>query len=234
MTELRVYCRNGVYTQDTSISNKVKSIIVDESCKKLGTYSLGLTFLENVTLPNTLIEIEDDAFHSTKISKIFIPKSVTILHPNNPFNYMPYLERIDVDQKNLNFASNNGILFSKNFDHLIHYPMQIKSPIYKAPPTVRYINPYAFHAHAYIETIVFHDKILEMREGSFWKTQKLKRIMIPYNFSQPKLLKDAFLESSFIFPDNVMFYAYIKETCIFIRDSISYRFEISLIFLIIS
>lgn len=186
--------------------------------------------LENVALPNTLIEMEDDVFKNSKIVNLFIPKSVTILYQNNPFNYMPYLERIDVDPSNPKFASNNGILFSKNFDLLIHYPMHITSPLYIVPRTVRYINPYSFNQHQFIETIIFHGRILELRVGCFHKTTNLKSILIPNRFSLPKNLVNSFHDSNFTFPDNVTFYSDILETCKFIRN----KFDLQYISLFIS
>ena len=230
MTELRVYCSDGVYTFNASISNQYKSIIVDESCSKLDSNSLHLSFLEHVTLPNTLTEIGDDCFKESQIVELNIPKSVTNLNQNNQFNFMSKLERIIVEEGNPNYASNNGILFSSNFDQLLHYPGHIVSPIYVVPQSVRYIGSYAFYAHEYIETLVFHDKILEFRSGAFQFSTKLKNIRIPSECPLPNNIGDPFYQSSFKFPYNVTFYVDIIPTCRMIKDCSSIRFYISFIF----
>lgn len=229
-----MYCTDGVYKRDESISDQTRAIIIDESCTKLSVNAFQLSFLEQIRLPDTLIEIEDDAFVNSKIKTLFIPKSTTILSFVNPFNFMPYLERIDVDPNNPNYSSNNGILFSKNFDQLIHYPMHITSPLYVVPRSVRFINPYCFFQHEFIETVIFHDKILELRECCFCDCRSLKTIMIPNKFELPKNLTGSFLYSTFRFPDNVLFYFDIFKTCGFLKNQFDFHLIIASIFLIIS
>ena len=208
-----VSCTDGIYRYNSSIQNQAKSIIIDKTCTKLSFNSLNFTFLEHVTLPNTLIEIEDDVFVGAKIKELLIPASTRLLSYANPFNSIFSLECINVDPNNPKYSSLNGILFSKNFDQLIHYPLQIKSPIYIVPRTVRYLNPYSFTDHQLLQTLIFHDRILELREGCFKFSQSLKSIMIPNKFSLPQNLTNSFLSSNFHFPEDVTFYDDIIRTC---------------------
>lgn len=213
LSEIVAFCTDGIYRRNLSIPSQTKSIIIDKSCSKLAINSLELSSLEEVRLPNTLIEIEDNVFINSKIKKLFIPKSTIILNFNNSFNFMPYLERIDVDPNNPCYTSKDGILFSKGFDQIIHYPMHITSPLYIVPRAVRFINPYCFLQHEYITTLIFHDKILELRQNCFRYCQSLKIIMIPNKFSLPKNLTNSFIYSNFHFPEDIVFYDDISESC---------------------
>lgn len=147
---------------------------------------------------------------------------------------MPNLERINVDPSNPKYASVDGILFSKNLDQLIHYPRRITNSLYIIPRSVRYINPFCFHQQQYIETIVFHDQVLEFREGAFRLCKNIKSIMIPNKYALPKKLTNAFLDTNFSFPDNITFYFAIWQTCKFIHNKFDLHFIIPFITILLS
>ena len=122
MPELTLYCPDELLRWQENVTNDTTSIIVHESCKILGSNSLNYPNLESVTLPDTLERIEDDPFTNVPLKSLFIPRDVNYMNEANPFNLLPFLERIDVDENNQYFASIDGVLYDKGITKLIEYP----------------------------------------------------------------------------------------------------------------
>jgi hypothetical protein len=77
--------------------------------------------LTSVTIPDTIIEIRQNAFNSTQISSIYIPKNVSLIG-QNVFSNCYFLTSITVDIDNEIYSSDSGILYNKEQTTLIVYP----------------------------------------------------------------------------------------------------------------
>ena len=79
---------------DLGITENIKSVIVGEGITSIGSYAF--TLFKNaasVSLPSTLKKIGHDAFHSTGITEITIPESVTEIS-QNAFFYSNKLTKV--------------------------------------------------------------------------------------------------------------------------------------------
>ena len=76
--------------------------------------------LEKITLPENSTAIHKDAFSKSKIRSLFIPKNVYEI--DEDFHSCDHLERIDVDPDNLDYSSDDGILYNKHKAALIFCP----------------------------------------------------------------------------------------------------------------
>ncbi len=93
--------------------------------------------LTAVTLPDTIEYIADEAFdYCRSLTQITIPASVVGMG-QDVFNSCIQLETITVAEGNPNFISVDGVLFSKNMEHLYCYPSAKKDTSYVIPAQTR-------------------------------------------------------------------------------------------------
>lgn len=132
--------------------------------------------LTEINLPPGLLRIEDDAFtNATSLSNVVLPESVehigvraffvtglrTVRIPAGvqtigaiAFSICRNLTEIEVDPANANYASYDGVLYSKDFRTLIQCPAG-KTGIVTVPETVTAITQNAFSNCANITVIRF-------------------------------------------------------------------------------
>jgi len=118
--------------------------------------------IEEIALPETLEFIGMHAFlHCQKLSKINMPQSLKIIKgafnvtpalknlsiPANVISFWPsgwnWLESIEVDPKNKNYASIDGVVYDKNIEVLINVPGGFKKESLKLPNSVQKVNAWS-------------------------------------------------------------------------------------------
>ncbi len=82
--------------------------------------------------------------NSSYLTGITIPKSVTYISDYALYGCIR-LTHITVDENNMNYVSESGVLFNKNKTNLIKYPRGIQEKNYIIPDTVEYIVECAFY-----------------------------------------------------------------------------------------
>ncbi len=121
----------------------LKSITIPSGIRTLGAAFMGCTSLETVTLGSGLQDISSCAFAQTAIKSITLPSTVrTVAY--DAFEETP-LEEITVDSNNTTFASNDGILFSKDMKTLVMYPAGRADTVYTIPQNVLGLSDHAFY-----------------------------------------------------------------------------------------
>ena len=108
--------------------------------------------LTDVTIPDSVTRIGFDAFQSTGLTSVTIPAGVTSMG-YDVFAGCKSLTSINVDSANLNFSSENGVLFNKNMTTLDTYPAG-KTGYYIIPDGVTYISDFAFDSCSGLTGIV--------------------------------------------------------------------------------
>lgn len=168
------------------------------------TYIWSLAFygcdnLLKINLPNTLVKIGDATFYGCKnlnyinipngvkyigtnflgwchsLERIFIPSSVTYIG-SFAFENNKGLLSIDVDKNNLNYSSEEGVLFSKDKSQLIRYPEGNKTTEYVIPNNVIYVNMDAFRYCSNIESVTIPKNVKAIYGAAFSECTKLKNI----------------------------------------------------------
>ena len=99
----------------------------------------------NLTLPESMVSIDDGAFRGcyNLTGTISIPSTMKELGTYCFFE-CNYVQSFNVSSSNTNFASNNGVLYSKKIDTLFICPAK-KSVTFTIPSTVRLIGSHAFY-----------------------------------------------------------------------------------------
>lgn len=149
--------KGGTYTIPTTVKHignsafencyKVTSITIPSSVKSIGAYAFSgcSGIVGNLSLPTSLKTLSDGAFYGCLglTGTVTIPASLTNLG-NFCFMESNNISSFVVNASNPNYASENGILFSKNKDSLFICP-PAKQGAVSIPASVKLIGSYAFY-----------------------------------------------------------------------------------------
>ncbi len=139
--------------------------------------------LQEIILPDTVTQIGDDAFFEcTNLISVFIPKNVTRLH-EFLFSTCSNLKRIDVDENNKKFSSEDGVLFNKDKTELLVFPMG-KSGSYTVPLGVTRIGDWAFSSCDGLTDITLPDSVTTLGNGVFAGCSGLTRVALPNSVTE--------------------------------------------------
>lgn len=160
--------------------------------------------LENIEFPSSLCSINNEIFDGCyRIKEIYLPASLTFIE-EKAFHSCPNLEKIEVDPKNKDFCSEDGVLFLKDKTALVVYPICKKENTYKIPSETTIIADNAFAFNGLIKEVIFPDNLEFIGSGAFMWTNITKaylpdslRNLLSYSFTNCRHLKEVKL------PDNV-------------------------------
>lgn len=139
----------------------------------------------------TVDRIEWLAFDGCKtLTKVRIPKTVVEIQHyagykacQNPFRGCTSLERIEVDEENLNYCAVDGVLFSKDKTHLCCYPAGAKSEAYDIPDGVEWIGGDAFAYNPNLVSVTMPNSVTYTSFGLFANSKNLKSVKFSENLS---------------------------------------------------
>ncbi len=142
-----------------------KNIKIPNSIKKIGIGAFwNCTSLIAVEIPNGLEIIGGDAFYYChNLKSLNIPKSVQIIG-NDPFAACPLLT---LTNESPNFILNEGVLYNKEKDTLIHYPINNSSKKFVIPDGVKYIGKHAFYNCINLKSITIPQSVLCIENNAF-------------------------------------------------------------------
>ena len=144
------------------------SIEFPESLTEIGDrafcYCTGLTSIE---FPESLTKIGNYAFSDcTGLTSIELPQGVSYIG-TTPFNGCENLAVIEVSEDNQNFASIDGVLFTKDCSKLLIYPQGKKGKQYIVPNGVATIAEYSFNEVSELDSIEFPGSLMEIESSAF-------------------------------------------------------------------
>ena len=175
------YCNNliNINLPDgiTSIPNSTFS-----NCKKL----------TSIEIPDTVTRIGRSAFWGCEsLESVTIPANVSLIGVNqsiyNAFAKCSNLKNIMVDSNNLNYISEDGILFDKNKTILVSYPVGKEQSSYIVPENIEAITELAFYGSLNLKNIELPESISVIGREAFSGCVNLEKINIPENVSSIKV-----------------------------------------------
>ena len=124
--------------------------------------------LTSIELPDSLISIGSGAFRLCEsLITLRIPKSVTYIGTGIATR-SPKFESITVDSGNMNFISDQGILFDKEKTTIMVYPQGKKDlTTYTIPNTVNTIYGYAFYDCRSLSNLYIPNSVTNIGEWAF-------------------------------------------------------------------
>lgn len=131
--------------------------------------------ITSIILPPSIKKIGKNAFSYCKISSIIIPSSVTSLDLS-AISGCSNLNDIIVDNNNLIFSSQDGLLFNKIKNTLVYCP-EGKADSISIPTTVITIQSSAFANCAKLTTIVIPSTVTSVGTYAFYGCYKLTKII---------------------------------------------------------
>ena len=124
------------------------------------------TGLTNITIPDGVTIIEDDAFGGCDgLTSVNIPASVNKIG-YSAFGLCEGLQTINVDSNNASFSSENGILYNKNFTTLMQYPGGKEGAVI-IPNSVSTIARGAFYNCSNIYSVTIPPSVITIEDGAF-------------------------------------------------------------------
>lgn len=132
--------------------------------------------IQKIEIPSKCVSIGRDAFDGTAIGSISIPKTVATLG-ENPFNRCAKLSAITVEEGNVAYNSNDGVLFSVTKE-LLRYPPAKNAKSYDIPAGTLAVGPAAFAGAVSLESVSFPDGASEIGKYSFRECKSLKSVSL--------------------------------------------------------
>ena len=195
LMQFDVSTENLIFSSDAGVLfNKGQETLIKYPIAKLGTsYVIPNTVaiigsaafhncnsLVNVTIPNSVITIESAAFYScTNLASMAIPSSVTTI-AIHAFAECWSLTHFEVEEENSSFSTVEGVLFNKNQDVLITYPMSKGgvSYSYVIPNSTTTIGPAAFFHCAGLTSVTIPNSVTTLEEQAFYYCNGLTEIRV--------------------------------------------------------
>ena len=150
---------------------EVNDLYIPNSVKEIGDYSFyGSTNVKGkIYLPEGLISMGSQSFSQCGISgEVNIPSSVTSIKSSSFFN-AEYITKINVDSNNLNYSSQDGILYNKDKTELIIAPHKLTINNLTLPDSLKVIDGMAFDSCQNITgTLTLNDNLETIKDRAFY------------------------------------------------------------------
>ena len=134
--------------------------------------------IEEINLPESLKTIGKSAFDScSNLKKITFGKGIENIEANMLYNCYK-LKEIEVNQDNAKYKTIENVIFDKNGEILIYYPIGSENKKYIMPTGVKTIKKEAFSFNQ-LEEIELNKELESIEEMAFYSSKKLKIIEFP-------------------------------------------------------
>lgn len=135
---------------------------------------------EEIVVPENIdgvpvTEIEKNAFRNCTPKKIAIPAEIVYISAENPFASCFSLEEIAVDEKNKNYTSVDGVLYSKDMKNILCYPPAKDGETFTIPNGIEEVGIAAFTDTALTE-IILPDSVSTLDRHCFCYNQHMTSI----------------------------------------------------------
>lgn len=183
----------------------IESIELPKTLRVIGDRAfLGVSGLEKIELPNKLERIGKNSFFScVDLKRISIPSTLKEIG-ETAFYDCKSLESFSVDNSNDFYSASDGILYSKDGETLITYPLAKKNTEFTVPSDVKAIERYAFSGSEKLEKVTISASVRTLGEGCFDSCHSLSEVIL--NNGLVSIEKRAFAEcavTSIVIPDSV-------------------------------
>lgn len=148
--------------------DRLSVISIPDEVKSFGVQSFRNDIsLLRIPMPSGLIYIKDYAFTGCNgISEITIPASVADIG-DGIVKGCQNISKINVAEGNNHFASEDGVLYTSNFDELLIFPVNYESKSYIVKDGTKSIAPYAFVDSKRLNEVTLPSTLTNIGEDAF-------------------------------------------------------------------
>lgn len=159
---------------------KFAAVDLPHNLKSIGESSFGFCFsLSSVDIPSSVTDIGKSAFEScTRLASVNIGSGLSTIG-NLIFGGCISLAKIDVSEENENYASDGGVMFSKDKTTLICYPDGLQADTYVIPSYVKNIGSYAIENYSGLKKVVISESVTNIADCAFYACFELETVEIP-------------------------------------------------------
>jgi len=171
---------------DSKPQSVFETEIVDGTITITGV-TWGVSLSGSVIIPDdingiAITAIGANAFQNqASCNEIHIPGGITSID-ENAFGGCIALQKISVDSGNLNYSSQDGILYHKAKTSFIHIPQAIAGSV-TIPSGIATISNNAFYDRTGLTSITFSNSLESIGSGAFWGCTGILDITIPGSVS---------------------------------------------------
>ena len=161
-------------SEDGVLFNKSKTELIQYPAAKSGV---------SYTIPSSVSKIDGCAFKYTQnVKTINVPQQTTSIAAG-AFSNSVNLEAIKVDENNLYYTSDNGVLFNKDKSELVAYPAKKSDTSYTVPESVTYIQAQAFYGCTNLTSVSLTDNVYNMGSSVFSDCTNLTDVVLSEDLS---------------------------------------------------
>jgi hypothetical protein len=156
------------------------SYIIPNGVKSIGNWAFfGCDSLVAVTIGNSVTSIEDIAFFDCRsLTAVTIGDSVQSIG-NWPFSDCFGLTDILVENGNVSYSAESGVLFNKDKTTLVCYPIGKAGSSYMIPNSVTNIEMGAFYRCGNLIAVTIPNSVKSIGHGAFFGCYSLTAVTIP-------------------------------------------------------
>ncbi len=158
----------------------VTTLIGRRKLVEIGEYAfLYNRYTKNIVIENGPTTFGNYAFEYAKVLEtISIPASVTTIG-KGAFYGIKTMKAFTVDAANENFASVDGVLYTKDMRTLLYYPAAKEGTTFTVPSNVTTIAEGAFLNATKLQTIVLPEGLITIERRAFMNCTALENVNIP-------------------------------------------------------
>lgn len=136
------------------------------------------TNLKSISIPNSVNSLGFYAFLGcSQLVSLDIPGSVNSIKWST-FASCDNMEVINVSSSNMNYSSEDGVLFDKSRTTLFYYPPEKKESLYTIPASVKIIEDFAFDECNNLNSIIIQDGVENISRLAINKCKNLVSIIV--------------------------------------------------------